>query len=726
MLSKTQRPRRAQNGFSLLEITIALSVSGVLLSGIWQLTAASGMQREAAGLSSQAMLMTAASKDYISAQSTALLALPALASLDAVARVKITDADTGEAFTSVQGAGYLPQGFVNENSYGQRYALFVKREDAGTPGVADNGDRLIGLLLTTGGTAISDQMGSRISGSMGAPGGFLFADSNPADPAAATTARGAAGGWQIDLTSTGWSSIGSVAQAGRIAALVNLIPSGMGVGGGGGGGASKIDDLSDGVANYTNGNVFLGENSGNTSMTGQGNIGVGINVLPNAATTSGNTAIGYNTLSTTNTLRGFTAVGFEAIRYSYVGGTVGHMSYNTAVGYQALRGSTDPTWNYGSSNTAIGHGALLNAYVASSNVAIGAAALGRNGPLGASGNGYNNVAIGAANGTSAGALGANTSGSNNVAVGQAAGANITTGSNNIMVGAATAAASATADNQLNIGNRIYGDLSTGQIRIGNATLTTGIGFDDGVNTSASRLAVGTVAQRPVCTGSLEGAERYNSQTQTKELCVGGAWMQPSPAWVPANGTPPTPNPSSGYFVLTASSWDGNLGGPTGANSKCLTELTSKDWMGKADAITRNLLTASKVVAFICPFGLSDCNNASSLTTYYFAVADSPVTGGANFTTDISGRGPNNSYAWSAFNYFGISATYWSNRRSSSSTAWGTSGESQYSGACASNFTTAIAGNNAVVGNTSSSGSGRWINTYEGCNTFHRLICIVNP
>lgn len=103
---------RARRGFSLLEVTIALSVSGVLLSGIWQLTAASGMQREAAGLSSQALLMTAATKDYISAQSTALLALPALASLDAVARVKITDTDTGEAFTSVQGAGYLPQSLL--------------------------------------------------------------------------------------------------------------------------------------------------------------------------------------------------------------------------------------------------------------------------------------------------------------------------------------------------------------------------------------------------------------------------------------------------------------------------------------------------------------------------------------------------------------------------------------------------------------------------------------
>ena len=185
----------ARCGFSLLEVTIALSLSGILLSGLWQLMAVAGQQREAAGLSGQSMIVAAAAKDFISDSNMAasLMALPALAGIGSTVQVRVTDADAGlGTVPSLQAGGFLPAGFVNLNSYGQSYTLFIRREDGGTLGVADAGDRLIGLLLTTGGSPISDAMGAKIVGNMGGAGGFIYS-------ASATLAQGAAGAWVTDF-----------------------------------------------------------------------------------------------------------------------------------------------------------------------------------------------------------------------------------------------------------------------------------------------------------------------------------------------------------------------------------------------------------------------------------------------------------------------------------------------------------------------------------------------
>jgi hypothetical protein len=101
---------------------------------------------------------------------------------------------------------------------------------------------------------------------------------------------------------------------------------------------------------------------------------------------------------------------------------MGVMTYNTAIGYQALMGSTTAASNTGTANTAIGHSALI----------------------------------------------AVTSGSGNVAIGDRAADNLTTGSNNITIGSNIDALSATGSNQLNIGGVLFGDMSDGRISIGAA------------------------------------------------------------------------------------------------------------------------------------------------------------------------------------------------------------------------------------------------------------------
>jgi hypothetical protein len=53
--------------------------------------------------------------------------------------------------------------------------------------------------------------------------------------------------------------------------------------------------------------------------------------------------------------------------------------------------------------------------------------------------------------------------------------------------------------------------------------------------------------------------------------------------------------ATGFFVLTESQWNGDLGRLEGANQKCLSELVSKPWLGK------NVTSLGKdnVRAFLC-------------------------------------------------------------------------------------------------------------------------------
>lgn len=79
---------------------------------------------------------------------TLLALVPTLNSAD---KVKLSSTDTGSTADSVVEAGYLPAGFNLANSYQQNYAFYIQRIDAGTLGVADPADRLVGLLITKDG-----------------------------------------------------------------------------------------------------------------------------------------------------------------------------------------------------------------------------------------------------------------------------------------------------------------------------------------------------------------------------------------------------------------------------------------------------------------------------------------------------------------------------------------------------------------------------------------------
>jgi prepilin-type N-terminal cleavage/methylation domain-containing protein len=166
-----------KRGFSLLEMTLAVGVSGIMLSGLWQMSGMADRNLQANFLATHAMTVAVAGQNYLTANKTAVLALvPAIGN---VARIKVVTADASGNTPSLQAAGLLPANFVNSNSYGQSYAFYALREDSGTLGSADSGDRLVGLVITTGGTAIDDKVGSALAAKVGAAGAVSLCRQQP-------------------------------------------------------------------------------------------------------------------------------------------------------------------------------------------------------------------------------------------------------------------------------------------------------------------------------------------------------------------------------------------------------------------------------------------------------------------------------------------------------------------------------------------------------------------
>jgi hypothetical protein len=184
------------------------------------------------------------------------------------------------------------------------------------------------------------------------------------------------------------------------------------------------------------------------------------------------------------------------------------------------------------------------------------------------------------------------------------------------------------------------------------------------------------------------------------------------------------NYTGGYFVLSFDTWTGNLGGLSGANSKCLTEMNTYPWLGKNDATARGLLNSTHVKAFLCD-GTS-CNNPNASTVYTFAAANENF-GGQTFTTNSSGAGPGDGMIWDGSMEFAYpnGYEYFTNRAAGSATLWGTTtGGSTTS---CSNWSSTTGA--PIYGSADTANSQRW-NLYENpgvvCSSPLYLVCLVNP
>lgn len=214
---------------------------------------------------------------------------------------------------------------------------------------------------------------------------------------------------------------------------------------------------------------------------------------------------------------------------------------------------------------------------------------------------------------------------------------------------------------------------------------------------------------------LEGLNGGDGGSGCTEYCNGSTWVCPNSGAAAGGGGSGGGN---GYFVMSNSTYSGNFGGLSGADSTCLTDLQTNNWKGKADAGT---LTAARVKAFLCDS--ATCNNLEPDTFYLFAVSGDTSLGGSAFTTDSSGLGPNNPADWSDSAIFGGSGTYyWTNRSAGSSELWGSTPGAN---SC-SDWSDGTFSFQGLSGFTNNINSARWSSGPYNCSLVRPLICFVNP
>lgn len=168
-------------------------------------------------------------------------------------------------------------------------------------------------------------------------------------------------------------------------------------------------------------NTALGSDALYLNTTGTGNLAVGYQALGYNTSASGNVAVGQFALRTNDAGNFGTAIGYNSMQYAF-NGTASFTNQNVAVGYMALRGSVNPASNSGNGNTSVGFQTMMNNTIGGQNVALGSSSLFTNN------SGSYNVALGVNTQYN------NTSGSSNVAIGYNALYSNSLGNSNVAVG----------------------------------------------------------------------------------------------------------------------------------------------------------------------------------------------------------------------------------------------------------------------------------------------------
>lgn len=205
--------KHLQRGISLLEVMIAITISGIILAAvgpkIMEKSGDVGDQVAATELKE----VIDATKRYVR-DNFATIQAAATPTTPYVINV-----------TTIRDAGYLRSNFTGTNPYGQAYRLHILEPAAG---------RLEGLLVTTGGTVISGKRGPMIGSMAGNSGGYIAGvdangdsvwDDGDADTLPdAGVFNGAYGGWSLNLAqaSTYFTVTDPMPSAGHLAAAMTF------------------------------------------------------------------------------------------------------------------------------------------------------------------------------------------------------------------------------------------------------------------------------------------------------------------------------------------------------------------------------------------------------------------------------------------------------------------------------------------------------------------------
>jgi hypothetical protein len=183
----------------------------------------------------------------------------------------------------------------------------------------------------------------------------------------------------------------------------------------------RVNNQKSGRIDLVSENTFFGYLSGSVNTTGISNTAVGNKALSLNTTGRQSTAIGSEALLNNVGAWGNTAVGYQS--QVFANNTTSQVfPYNTSIGHNALRGSSTPSANTGTINTAIGGYTLYFNSSGSNNTAVGFQSLSFNttGSIN-TGVGFNS-------------LYQNVTGMNNVAVGGNAFRNNVAGNNGVAIG----------------------------------------------------------------------------------------------------------------------------------------------------------------------------------------------------------------------------------------------------------------------------------------------------
>lgn len=179
---------------------------GALLAGILTVAAAilfmnyqgqSNVNQQVAATAGQAVQFNTAVQSYITQYASNVSAV-ATATTPAIITVPMLQASS---------VNLLPSSFSSTNPFGQTWQAEVLQPTAGN---------LQALALGVGGTALSDQVASRVAALIGSAGGFIPKNDSGTWPSGAAAAQGAYAGWSIPTT--GYTGI----AGGNIASLLTF------------------------------------------------------------------------------------------------------------------------------------------------------------------------------------------------------------------------------------------------------------------------------------------------------------------------------------------------------------------------------------------------------------------------------------------------------------------------------------------------------------------------
>lgn len=258
-------------------------------------------------------------------------------------------------------------------------------------------------------------------------------------------------------------------------------------------------------------NTTVGFKSLRFNTSGSRNTSVGYQALFSNTQGNENTAFGYQSLFSNKSSNRSTAIGYHAMYYAF-SSTFGHQMYNTAVGAEALKGSSTHSDNSGRWNTAIGDAAMYSNRWGNYNTAIGFQALYSNDfgnwssaagyqalysntsghsniangyqALYSNNSGYSNIAIGIQ------ALYSNTIGQSNIATGNGALYSIVYGSNNSAYGTG-ALRNTDGDNNVAIGGNSGFFGSHNNCTFVGSSISIGNGGTNRTNVSALGYGIGS-------------------------------------------------------------------------------------------------------------------------------------------------------------------------------------------------------------------------------------------